>query len=158
MGGGEPKCEMGDSPQNNVMLVKILFWAENFFRDTCVSVQHYGRSKEEQEEQGSIIMLYGYRQGMGTHHGRWADRGEGRGQEQMGELFSREMEKEHPKLNYRSLNVTADLSYFSQCPLRPIISPFPLSSGLVSFHLISRGELFPQKKQDTSASQTGNAV
>lgn len=77
----------------------------------------------------------------------------------MGELFSREMEKEHPKLNYRSLNVTADLSYFSQCPLRPIISLFPLSSGLVSFRLISRGELFPQKKQKyPSASQTGNAV
>lgn len=30
---------------------------------------------------------------------RQADIGEGRGQEQMGELFSREMEKEHPKLN-----------------------------------------------------------
>lgn len=35
----------------------------------------------------------------GNTIGRQADIGEGRGQEQMDELLSREMEKEHPKLN-----------------------------------------------------------
>lgn len=85
---------MGDSPQNNVILVKVLFWHENLPRDTSVSVEHYGRRVERNKK-----VLSGYRQGMETQHGRQADTGEGRGQEQMGELLSREMEKEHPKLN-----------------------------------------------------------
>jgi len=88
-------CEMGDSPQNHVMLVKILGWGENLLMDRCISVEHNGTRGKGNKK--ALLYYTAKRWGTRRQYVRQADQGEGSGQEQMGELFSRTMEKEHPK-------------------------------------------------------------